>query len=478
MSGVELLGKPTPAAVRIIATSYLDTATAALDRLERDPQALHDFRVAVRRLRTLLRAYRPWVKRTASKKVLRGLRALGSATNAGRDAEVQIEWLAAQRDGLRRSERTGLNWLLGILRQTKRTSYAAARKTVRPAFERVAQLTRARLDEDVDGRAAPLYQGAFGLLLRDHAKTLGDRLGEVRQPGDEDSVHCVRITAKRLRYLLEPAAAAVTDGKQAIRTMKRLQDLLGNLRDMHVMEGLLADALAQVATDRTRQLHALALEGRHQEMHRARKRDERIGLLALAGRARERRDALFAQLSREWLADHGAKWLCPLRQTGHALALSGTELAEVERKFLLTAVPEHVRAAATLEEEISQGWLAGKRLRDRIRIVQAAGSERWLRTLKFGAGIERVELEDEMTRELFEALWPLTEGRRVRKRRYRVPGESGMWEVDVFADRDLVLAEIELPTPSTTLSIPDWMQPVLDREVTDDPSYTNERLAR
>ena len=348
VSGVELLGQPAPAAVRLIATSYLGAATAALDRLGRDPQALHDFRVAVRRLRTLLRAYRPWLKRTASKKVLRRLRALGRATNAGRDAEVQIEWLAAQRDGLRRSERTGLNWLLRILRQTKRTSYAAARKTVRPAFERVAQLTRAKLDEDVNGRVAPLYQGAFGMLLRDHAKILGDRLGEVRQPGDEDVVHRTRITAKRLRYLLESAEAAVPEGKKAIKAMKRLQDLLGNLRDMHVMEELLADALAQVTTDKTGQLHALALEGRHQEMGRARRRDERIGLLALASRAREQRDALFLELSGTWLTDRGATWLGPLRQTGHALTLSGTESVEVERKFLLTAVPELVHATATL----------------------------------------------------------------------------------------------------------------------------------
>ena len=315
--GVQLLGQPTPVAVRIMAASYLSAATAALDHLGRDPEALHDFRVAVRRLRTLLWAYRTWVKRTASKKVLRELRDLGIATNAGRDAEVQIEWLAAQRDGLRRSERTGLNWLLLHLRQTKQTSYTATRKTVRTAFERVAQLTRSRLDEDVDGSAASLYQGAFGALVRDHAKTLGDRLAEVRQPGDEDRTHHARITAKRLRYLLEPAEAAVTEGKQTIMALKRLQDVLGNLHDMHVMERLLADALVQVTTDKTRQLHALALEGKYQEMGRARRRDERIGLLVLAGHARERRDALFAQFRCEWLADQGAKWLRPLQQTGH-----------------------------------------------------------------------------------------------------------------------------------------------------------------
>ncbi|HEX9729038.1 MAG TPA: CHAD domain-containing protein [Gemmatimonadales bacterium] len=478
VSGADLLGQRVTAAVRIIATSHLDGATAALARLGRDPEALHDFRVAVRRLRTLVRAYRPWVKRLATKRVLRGLRALGRATNAGRDAEVQIAWLAAQRDGLRRSERAGLNWLLRILGQIKRTSYAAARKAVRRDCQRVARLIRLRLDEEVERSASPPYQGAFGMLLRDHAKFLGDRLREVRQPDDVDQAHDARIMAKRLRYLLEPAAAAVTEGKQAVKAVKRLQDLLGDLHDMHVMEELLADALTRVARDKTRQLHSLALEGRQADFDRARRRDERLGLLALAARARARRDALFAQLSRAWLFDHGATWLGPLRETGDVLALSGSAAAEVERKFLLSAVPDGVEAMATRADEIHQGWIPGTRLRDRLRVVRAEGTERWFRTLKFGAGIERVELEDETTRDVFEALWPLTEGRRVRKRRYHVPAEGSTWEIDVFQDRDLVLAEIELPTADTAVVIPDWMRPLLEREVTGDAAYVNERLAQ
>jgi CYTH domain-containing protein len=51
------------------------------------------------------------------------------------------------------------------------------------------------------------------------------------------------------------------------------------------------------------------------------------------------------------------------------------------------------------------------------------------------------------------------------------------WEIDEFLDRDLVLAEVELPGPGTGVPIPGWLQPYMDREVTEDWAYTNFRLA-
>jgi hypothetical protein len=126
---VPLLDLPVREGVARVAREYLGDAESALGRLRnaRDIEALHDFRVAVRRLRSLLRAYRRWIGRAGGKKVRRRLRDLGQATNAGRDAEVQVAWLEAQRAALARRERSGLNWLLRRLRAVKRDSYRAAR---------------------------------------------------------------------------------------------------------------------------------------------------------------------------------------------------------------------------------------------------------------------------------------------------------------------------------------------------------------
>ena len=201
-----LLDRPTADAVRRIARGQASEAAAALGRLRnrRDSEALHDFRVAVRRLRSVLRAYRRWLGRAGATKVRRRLQALGSATNPGRDAEVQLEWLEAQRATLGRGERTGLNWLMRGLRAARRENYAAARRHVRADFARVAEMLEKRLGE-LDA-AAPPFRETFAALLRQHAADLEVRLAAIRGPDDEENAHEARISAKRLRYVLSRSA--------------------------------------------------------------------------------------------------------------------------------------------------------------------------------------------------------------------------------------------------------------------------------
>src|SRR5437016_5663261 len=122
----------------------------------------------------------------------------------------------------------------------------------------------------------------------------------------------------------------------------------------------------------------------------------------------------------------------------------GTNDREIERKYLLRALPDGV--ARHPSAVLDQGYIPGSQVRERVRRMRedADGSVRYIRTVKLGSGIERFEFEEDTTDVFFAAVWPLTEGRRIRKRRYRVPGDGGVWEVDEFLDRDLVLAEIEL----------------------------------
>jgi CYTH domain-containing protein len=75
-------------------------------------------------------------------------------------------------------------------------------------------------------------------------------------------------------------------------------------------------------------------------------------------------------------------------------------------------------------------------------------------------------------------MWPLTKGKRVRKRRYRLADAGQVWEIDEFLDRRLVLAEIELTSARDTVSIPDWLARCVVREVTGEPEYLNHTLAR
>jgi CYTH domain-containing protein len=150
---------------------------------------------------------------------------------------------------------------------------------------------------------------------------------------------------------------------------------------------------------------------------------------------------------------------------------------EIERKFLLRGLPAGVAQHPSFV--IDQGYIPGTAVRERVRRTQAGTTLRYFRTIKVGTGIERFEFEEETTDTFFVAVWPLTEGHRVRKRRYNVPAGERMWEVDEFLDRDgLVLAEIELERADEPVTPPADIAAVIVREVTDEPAFSNYKLSR
>ena len=150
---------------------------------------------------------------------------------------------------------------------------------------------------------------------------------------------------------------------------------------------------------------------------------------------------------------------------------------EIERKYLLSGKPDMPPPKDVLE--IEQGYIPGRTLLERLRRQRHSdGTVRCFRTVKLGSGLERLELEDETTPAIFDHMWVLTEGKRLRKRRYLVADGPRTWEIDEFTDRVLYLAELEIPTRETAIMIPDWLTPVLVRDVTDDGTYSNSRLAR
>lgn len=126
---------------------------------------------------------------------------------------------------------------------------------------------------------------------------------------------------------------------------------------------------------------------------------------------------------------------------------------------------------------IEQGYLAVDSDGTEVRVRRRAG--RAVLTVKAGGGRTRVEEEIEIESERFERLWLMTEGRRIEKTRYEIPADGGLTiELDVYAGAlaGLVVAEIEFGSEEAAdaFAAPVW----LGREVTDDPRYKNQRLAR
>ena len=145
---------------------------------------------------------------------------------------------------------------------------------------------------------------------------------------------------------------------------------------------------------------------------------------------------------------------------------------EIERKFLVPRPP----AGLPPGEPIEQGYLAVAPDGTEVRIRRRAG--RSTLTIKSGPAQERVEEELEIDDRRFEALWALTEGRRIAKTRHLVPlGGDLTAEVDVYGDRlaGLLTAEVEFGSSEASLAFepPDWLGP----EVTGDARYANQSLA-
>jgi CHAD domain-containing protein len=114
-----LLSSPANIAASRIVQARVETAASTVSRLgdPGDRDALHDFRVALRRLRSALRAYRPWLGRAASRNVRSRLRDLGKTTNLGRDSEVQAAWVTSNVCNLPEPARRGAEQLVERLRK-------------------------------------------------------------------------------------------------------------------------------------------------------------------------------------------------------------------------------------------------------------------------------------------------------------------------------------------------------------------------
>src|SRR5690349_14850498 len=110
----QLLDREPAEGVRMVALELLAEAKAASARLAdpADAEALHDFRVAVRRLRSWLRSFGPEVKDTLRKKWRRALRDEAASTGAARDAEVMRVRVEAERDALSPRHRRAADWFL------------------------------------------------------------------------------------------------------------------------------------------------------------------------------------------------------------------------------------------------------------------------------------------------------------------------------------------------------------------------------
>ncbi|MGE3273856.1 MAG: CHAD domain-containing protein [Vicinamibacterales bacterium] len=258
-----------------------------------DVRAVHQARVASRRLREALpvagAAARPAVLRRARRAVRRLTRALGPVREldvalghldevAGRGL-VPAAALSRVRASLEQRRQARRGALLDALTPSRleqlRRRIAALETSLPPAAE-ARRASRAAADTRVQRRG-----GRLAVAI--------ERAGNVYLP---DRLHRVRIAAKKLRYAVEVRQELVRSrATRRIGSLKRLQDLLGRLHDLEVLIDHVRDVQAEAAVGArgvTSGLDAVvrALEAECRELHGAYVAD-RDGWLRLAQAAAE-----------------------------------------------------------------------------------------------------------------------------------------------------------------------------------------------
>ncbi len=303
----ELLDEGVERAARVVGIGLLHRAAKARFRLDHatDPDALHDLRVAVRRLRSWLRSMRPWLRGSTPKKALRDLKKAARIAGASRDAEVHIEWLRSQRSALSARQRYGLAWLIDRLEEEKRKNDRLVETKGARAFDRAAEILarklpfyRARIDSDV-AEPPQRFGDVLGELLRAQAGVLARRLTSIKDVDDAEQVHRARLTGKRLRYLAEPIAELVDGGAQLVEHLTQLQDALGEWHDEYVFSSRIVDA-SETAAVRPPPPSEPAEPNESGARRRPGQQDLRLGLLALAGRLQERGRQSFGEIRQRW----------------------------------------------------------------------------------------------------------------------------------------------------------------------------------
>jgi triphosphatase len=210
-------------------------------------EGIHETRVAVRRLRSVLGVLRQPTASGAAETLRPMLHDLAGCLGAARDWDVFLGGVAAQLAERLGEDRDAARLLAAARRQQSAAHAALGVALAGPrqrALERELACLATLRPWKAGPHAAMLADGAAGFA----AAVLDKRLRRVRRAGrgfkhrPPDALHALRKDGKRLRYAAE-AFAPLFPGTRTRRFLKRLravQGTLGEMQDAEVARDLLA----------------------------------------------------------------------------------------------------------------------------------------------------------------------------------------------------------------------------------------------
>jgi len=219
-------------------------------------EAIHDMRVATRRMRSALRLFRPYYKRSVTRPMNRSLRQIADQLGEVRDLDVFRMKAETHAEALSARDRSHFRAFLSLLQQQESEARERLlRMFMQPEFAEFLERTRDFVETAGDGnrRIALVDEDGYPVphAIRDVVPALIYlQVGAMRayepllEGASLDMLHALRIEAKRLRYMLESFTSVLgPESKEAIDAVKALQDFLGELQDARVAQTMLTHYL-------------------------------------------------------------------------------------------------------------------------------------------------------------------------------------------------------------------------------------------
>ena len=239
-----------------------------LVRIGKTVEAVHQMRVATRRLRALLRAARPLLVPEWSEQMRGELSWLAGVLGPARDLDVLIGYFQQELATLEKGEAPPVRRLIRKLGRDR----ASVQEDLVSSLRTDRYLALLELVET--GSRQPQVRPSE-VSLRDIASTEFRKLRKAvralpEHPSDEE-LHRVRIKVKRARYAAELAETTV--GRPASRFIQRakdLQDILGMHQDAVVAEGRVRSFLDGLQSHAAAFTAGRMVERQHQRKLRAR----------------------------------------------------------------------------------------------------------------------------------------------------------------------------------------------------------------
>ncbi|MCJ7630198.1 MAG: CHAD domain-containing protein [Longimicrobiales bacterium] len=233
-------------ATRRIHRTLLHTMLANREGVARnwDSEFLHDFRVAVRRTRSVLSQLKGIFPAADVDHFSEEFQWLGVKTGPARDIDVYLLNIPRYRAALPPEARDDLEPLVRFLQDRKKIEHERLRRCLRSKrFSRLLEDWQAFLDAagapapDLPKAGRPIREVASEQIWRAFKKVL-KKGGRIGRNSSAEALHRLRIDCKKLRYLitffqsLYPKEAL----SPLIKELKRLQDHLGDFNDLQMQE--------------------------------------------------------------------------------------------------------------------------------------------------------------------------------------------------------------------------------------------------